>query len=238
MALVGTSRTVRLVCIPSGDVAFASFARAILAQPGEGGSDPLLADFQDRLRERYPAATVRPQERLGTLLPASTVWYATNRAFASPIVATVDMASPLSLVYKIYVERMPEWQASLRLRPLARADGRVTQYATAYDLLGKTFEGVFRVVEANPPHSVLMEAIGTASIRVWFAATFLPSARGTVIHVSGGYDLPNSLFQGVTKLALDHLIGRDIERSHERLVALCEREAGAYVLAPLQPSPP
>jgi hypothetical protein len=238
MALVGTSRTVRLVCIPSGDVAFRTFARTILAELGDRGSDEALAEFHHRLRAVYPAATVRPQERLGTLAPNSTVWYATNRAYASPIAAIVDMAAPLRLVYETYVERMPEWQARLRLRPLARADGRVTQYATAYDVFGKTFEGVFRVVEATPPHSVLMEAIGTASVRVWFAATFLPSARGTVIHVYGGYDLPSGLFQGVTKFALDHFIARDIERSHERLVALCEREARTYVPAPLQASPP
>jgi Polyketide cyclase / dehydrase and lipid transport len=219
---------IRLVCIPSSDIDFAGYARAALAalQPA-ASRDALRTTFEKRLRERYPAATVRPQEGLATLGPREgTVWYVSNRPFQSRITASMEVPAPQELVYHIYVERWPEWQTGVELRlrgPRTPLIGR--EYSATYKIVGRTFEGIFRIVDADPPRSVRVEAIGVGGIRVWYATTFRPSARGTAVEVLGDFDVPAALLPGLQRLVLERLINVDIERSHAALADLCEREA-------------
>jgi uncharacterized membrane protein len=216
---------VRLICIPSSDVAFGTLARDVfntLPQP----TASLRPEFERTLRRWYPASLVRAQESLASLDAAGTVWYATNRGYGSKIEATFEVAAPLQLVYEIYVDRLPEWQARLRLSLRPGSDSRIgREYSTSYDLLGRTFEGVFRIVDVEPPRFVLVEALGAAGIRVWFATTFASTGHGTAVGVTGDYDLPSGLLPGVQAALLDQFVERDIERSHAILIALCEREA-------------
>jgi uncharacterized membrane protein len=216
---------VRLICIPSSDVAFGARARDVfngLPQP----TAAFLPEFERTLRRWYPASIVRPQEGLASLDTASTVWYATNRGYGSRIEATFEVAAPLELVYEIYVDRLSEWQASLRLSLRAGSNARIgREYATSYDLLGRTFEGVFRIIDVEPPRFILAEAVGAAGIRVWFATTFAATGQGTMVRVTGDYDLPSGLLPGVQAALLDRFVARDIERSHAIFIELCEGHA-------------
>ena len=218
---------VQLICIPSSDVAFASLARDVfngLPQP----TAAFLPEFERTLRRWYPASIVRPQERLANLDTARIVWYATNRGYGSKIEATLEIAAPLEFVYGIYVDRLPEWQGRLRLSLRPGSQSRIgREYSTSYELLGRTFEGVFKIVDAKQPEFVLVEALGAAGIRVWFATTFAANPRGTMVRVTGDYDLPSGLLPGVQAALLDHFVARDIDRSHAILTALCEREISA-----------
>jgi hypothetical protein len=220
--------SIRLVCIPSSDMDFAGFARAALAAlPPAPSPEALRATFEQRLRERYPAATVRPQEGLATLGPREgAVWYVSNRPFQSRIAGSVDVSGAPELVYHIYVERWPEWQTGVELRLRGSPTPLIgREYSATYKLVGWTFEGIFRVVDADPPRSVRVEAIGVRGIRVWYATTFRPSPRGTTVDVVGDFDVPEGLVPGLQRLVLERLIGVDIERSHAALADLCEREA-------------
>jgi Polyketide cyclase / dehydrase and lipid transport len=219
---------IRLVCIPSSDVDFAGFARAALAAlPPAASRDALRASLEQRLRERYPAATVRPQEGLATLGPREgAVWYVSNRPFQSRIAASIDVSGTPELVYHIYVERWPEWQTGVELRLRGSGSPLIgREYSATYKIVGREFEGIFRVVDADPPRSVRVEAIGVGGIRVWYATTFRPSARGTVVEVVGDFDVPVALLPGLQRLVLERMINVDIERSHAALADLCEREA-------------
>jgi hypothetical protein len=220
---------IRLVCIPSSDVDFAAFARAALAAlPPAASPESLRATFEQRMRERYPAATVRPQEGLATVGRQGVVWYVSNRPFQSRIAGSVDVPGAPELVYHIYVERWPEWQTGVELRLRGSPTPLIgREYSATYKIVGRTFEGIFRVVDADPPRSVRVEAIGVGGIRVWYATTFRASKRGTTVDVVGDFDVPAALLPGLQRLVLERLIGVDVERSHAALADLCEREAVA-----------
>src|SRR5437868_2535665 len=224
----GLAVPVRLVCIPSSDIDFAAFARAALAAlPPAPSPDVLRGRFEERLRAHYPAATVRPQEGLATLGPREgVVWYVSNRPFQSRIAASIDVSGPPELVYDIYVERFPEWQNGVTLQLRGSATPLIgREYSATYKIIDWKFEGIFRVVDADPPRSVRMEAIGVRGIRVWYATTFRPSKRGTAVDVTGDFDVPTGLVPGLQRLVLERLIAVDIDRAHAALADLCEREA-------------
>jgi uncharacterized protein YndB with AHSA1/START domain len=226
------TRSVRLVCIPSSDFYFGAYASevlsVVLANPDV--LDP-LAEFQRLLRERYEAATVRAQDPLAAFGPRTeTVWYATNRPFPSRISAVVEIAAPPELVYRVYVDRFPEWQPAARLERIDAGAGPAgSEYVARYRIAGRTLEGRFTVVAADPPRSVRVEAKGVGGIRVWYAASFVATASGTVVHVEGDYDLPAKLLPNVAHAVLQAAIRREIDRAHARLVELSlqERRAAA-----------
>jgi hypothetical protein len=221
---------VRLVCIPSSDIDFAKSARSTLAALAPTPSlDDLRTTFEERLREQYPAATVRAQAGLATLAPpGGAVWYVSNRPFQSRLSASLEIPASQDVVYHTYVDRFPEWQTTVALRlrgSLSPLIGR--EYSASYKIIGRTFEGIFRVVDADPPRFVRVEALGAGGIRVWYATTFRHTARGTAIEVTGDFDVPAGLVPGLQRLVLERLIGVDIERAHAALADLCNREAMA-----------
>jgi hypothetical protein len=229
----------RLVCIPSNDAAFAAHAHDLLAAlPNDEDGHPSRAEFERRLRERYPSAVVRAQEPLARLHASDAVtWYATNRTYRSRISAIVDVAAPQPFVFEVYVRRFPEWQVAVELEPIGPdgglADGIVgSEFAARYELFGRGFQGRFRVIDADPPHSVRVEATGTGGIRVWYATSFSAWGAGTRVHVVGDYDVPLVLLPRVQRLVLGRVITRDIDRVHAALRELCEREATAQAAAP------
>ena len=105
--------------IPSGDAAFAAFAQAIVAElPRNLRPEATMAELRRRLQTRYPGAVVRPREQLADVGTGhEIVWYATNRAHRSRIVATLDVPAPRNLVFRTYTERVVEWQTAVKLQP-------------------------------------------------------------------------------------------------------------------------
>jgi hypothetical protein len=63
---------IQLRTFPSRDTGFRAFVRDALADL----ATPMPADLQARVRERYPAAVVRPQDELARRGGGATVWYA------------------------------------------------------------------------------------------------------------------------------------------------------------------
>ena len=224
------ARNVRLICIPSGDGRFAAHAQALLAElPAELEGEAARLEFERLLKVQYEDAVVRQQDPLAAVgPPGQVVWYATNRRYRSRIIATVEIAAPPELVFRIYTERFAEWQTAVSIRRTVATTELVgTVYVATYQILGRTFEGRFRIVDADPPHSVRVEAEGVGGIRVWYVTSFRPTDGGTLVEVAGDYDLPSNLLAGITGLAVERAIARDVERAHASLRDLCQRESGA-----------
>jgi hypothetical protein len=66
----------RAKCIPSDDTQFAAFVDAALGGLASESDLDLAASLQDRVRERYPDATIVAQDELAALSPWFEVLYA------------------------------------------------------------------------------------------------------------------------------------------------------------------
>lgn len=216
----------RLICIPSGDVTLAAHAqravRALSSERGRAGASEVEA-FARQLRRTYPTAVVRERHELADMRPGdANVWYVIKRAFSSRIAATVEIPVDVAQVFQVYVERMPEWQVSVQLRPLTTAAGTVAvDYEARYEFMGRTLRGRLRIVDASPPRAVRVEAEGTG-VSVWYVTTFHATPDGTRVEVAGDYSLPSPLIPAaVERLVVEKRIGRDIERAHVALRELC-----------------
>jgi hypothetical protein len=215
----------RLVCIPSTDAAFGDHANALL---GRMLSEPVRPTdsqaFGNRLRLRYPTAVVRERHQLADRWPGDgPVWYVIRRAFGSRISASIDIAAERDQVFQVYVERMPEWQVAVRLRPLNRRSRHVgAEYSAEYEFMGRSLHGRMRIVDASPPRALRVEAEGMG-VNVWYVTTFTPVADGTRVEVAGDYVMPNRLIPAaLERLVAERRIARDIERAHAALRDLCQ----------------
>jgi hypothetical protein len=220
----------RLVTIPTADTAFAAHAETLLAEFPAGVEPPaILEAFQRRLQSRFPGAVVRPREDLADVSAGGeVVWYATNRAYRSRIVATLDVPAAPDLAFEVYVHRVAEWQTAVRLRPRHLTANLVgSEWSASWGVLGRSAGGVFRLVQADPPHAVRFEASGMG-IRVWYDTSFSPSRGRTVVRVVGDYDLPDGLLPKVVdRLFVERSIQRQIDQAHDAFVALCDEATGA-----------
>jgi hypothetical protein len=66
----------RARCIPSDDAAFAVFVDAALRGLASESDRDVVAALQDRVRDRYPDATIVAQDELASLAPGLEVVYA------------------------------------------------------------------------------------------------------------------------------------------------------------------
>jgi hypothetical protein len=225
---------IHLITIPSGDTAFGAYARSVLADlPADLPPPSVLDEFQRRLQTRYPSAVVRPREPLADVgTSREPVWYATNRAYRSRIWSTLEIAAPRDLVFATYVGRVAEWQTAVRLEQRHVAPALVgSEWSATWAFLGRTTNGLFRIVAADPPHSVRFEASGMG-IRVWYDTSFVPTPGGTMVRVVGDYDVPDGIVPTIVdRLFMERGIQRQIDHAHDAFVALCvqvaaERAAG------------
>lgn len=168
---------------------------------------------------------MRPREGIASFGQTDDlVWYVTRRRYGSRIAKKVEIAAPQPFVFNVYVDRFADWMVGLRVERTELKPGIVgTEYRASYELFGRTLEGRFRVVEADPPRSVRVEAKGVGGIQLWYVTTFQPTEKGTLVAVLGDYDLPARLVPGVGK-AFEQVIGHEIDRAHRSLRAFCERE--------------
>jgi hypothetical protein len=220
----------RLITIPTSDAAFAAFAQALVREfPDDVEPHAALETFQRALQTRFPGAVVRPREQLADVGSGEEiVWYATNRAYNSRIVATLDVPAPRDLVFRVYVERVVEWQTAVKLTPRHMEPRLVgSEWYARWSFLGRTQSGVFRLIEADPPHRVRFEATGMG-IRVWYDTSFTPSRAGTVVRVVGDYDIPDGIVPHlVDRVFMERGIQRQIDDAHDAFVALCVEAASS-----------
>jgi hypothetical protein len=218
---------VQLVCIPSNDTAFAAHANDALLRVGAWlGPAAVAEELQRQLQEHYPGAVVRPREALADVgMDRQIVWYVTNRAYRSRISASVEVPAPRDFVFHAYVERVPEWQTAVALREIRRTPGLIgSEWGGTWEFLGRRANGVFRLVEADPPHAVRFEVTGMGA-RVWYDTSFTPSAAGTIVRVVGDYDLPEGILPKIVdRLFVERGIQRQIDNAHLALVELCRRQ--------------
>jgi hypothetical protein len=218
---------VQLVCIPSSDAEFAKHANEALARvPVWLAPAAAAEDLQRRLQGHYPGAIVRPREALADVGGSpETVWYVTNRAYRTRIAASVEVPGPREFVFQTYVERVTEWQTAVRLDLLRLTPDLVgSEWTAHWEFLGRRLQGHFRLVEADPPHSVRFEASGMG-VRVWYDTSFTPSAGGTIVRVVGDYDVPDGILPKIAdRLFIERSIQRSIDGAHAALVAICRRD--------------
>lgn len=220
---------VRIVCIPSADAAFAEDAQRVAARIPEGMSAPdALRWFTLMLRRDYPRAVVREQVDLARTDDGPPTWYVTRGALHFRIDTSIWVPLAPTEAYRAYVERVVDWQVAVELTPLRLAPGTVgTEYRAVYPFLGVRYEGVLRILGAEPGRVVRVEAEGSG-ITVWYAATFGEERGGALVHVQGDYELPDTLIARVAdRLGLERAIGRDVDRANASFRRLCGRIAAA-----------
>jgi len=217
----------RLVCVPFADAGFALAANTLLARMAADATVQLSSDtFAEKLRLLFPTVVVRERRRLADVWPVEgPVWYVIRREYAERIAGSIEIEVEREDVFNTYVERMPEWQVALRLRPHTTRPGLVgLEYAAVYSLFGRNVNFLLRLVDADPPNAVRVEAEGMGVV-LWYAVTFSDTPAGCRVEVAGDYVLPSRLLAALVEpLTLERAIARDIERAHAALRDLCLRE--------------
>jgi len=218
-----------LVFVPSDDVAFVAYVADLVANPEVAACLETLdsVGFQKRIRERFPNATVRPREDIARMLPDDApVWYVARGRERFRLRATVSIAAPRAEVFRRYVDpaSVQLWQGVTRVRTLASSPTVVgNSWEAEYEILTVKLSGTFRIVEAQAPARVRVEAFGPLRSRLWYVSRFQERDGGTIVDVEGDYELPFELLTRVpSRLFAEREIERVVARSHERLKSLCE----------------
>lgn len=222
-----------LICIPSSNARFAARAQAVLDEllvddPANGTAE----EFQRRLRAYFPGSVVRARHPLAELIVEDApTWYVTDRAFRSRIDLTIELDVPQETVFDVYVKDVVEWQTALRLAPARLLPGLIgSEWVASWQIVGISFHGSLRLVEADRPHFVRFEA-GGGGARAWYDTSFAPTPNGgTRLMVAGDYDLPAGLLGRIAdRMVVESIILRQIDAAHAELVELCTMKHGARV---------
>jgi hypothetical protein len=218
-----------LVFVPSDDAAFAGLVREMALEPDMAAALDGLdhRELQKRIRERFPNATVRPREELARAHPdEAAVWYVARGRERYRLRASVWIATPREDVFRVYVDptSIDLWQGVARVRADERSPAIVgTTWEAEYEILHIRLAGKFRIVNAEVPVHVRVEAWGPLRSRLWYVTRFGEKDGGTLVEVEGDYELPFELLTRVpSRLFAEREIERVVAASHERLKALCE----------------
>lgn len=219
----------RIVCIPSSDAAFAADVHMV-AERIPGGLEPgeALAWFTTQLHQLLPTATVREQDPLARPKGGPVVWYVTRRRLHFRIDTQVWVPLPPAMAFRVYVERVTEWQTAVNLRPRHENQPVVgAEYDATYSFFGRQVSGVLRILAADPGRSVSVQAEGSG-ISVWYVTSFGPDGDGTAARVRGDYELPDNILGRIAdRLGVERAIGRDIDRANQSYQRLCIAIAGS-----------
>ena len=223
------SSPARIVCIPSADASFAEAVNGVAQRiPGGLQLDVAFAWFTAELHRILPGTTIREQDPLARVAGQPTTWYVTKRRHSFRIDTDVWVPLPAAEAYRLYVERVAEWQTSVRLT-LRRAGQPVVgaEYDAVYRFVGLQYTGRLRILAADPGRSVSIEASGSG-ITVWYVTSFRAEGGGTRVKVKGDYEVPENVFARIAdRLVLERTIGHDIDRANASYEALCATVAAA-----------
>jgi hypothetical protein len=224
---VTMSSAPRLITLPSRDEVFGRAARELAARiPVDLPEVEAREWLELELRRRFPTAEVREQDELARPEGGDLVWYATRRQRFFRIDTSVHVPVAPGHAFELYTGRVVEWQVAVALVPIVVTDRIAgSEYRARYRFLGTERAGTFRVVAAEPPRSVTIEAEGSG-IRVWYETTFAAIPGGTTVTVRGDYELPDSMLARVAdRLGIERAIARDIDKANDAYRRLCEDEA-------------
>jgi hypothetical protein len=214
----------RLITLPSRDEVFGRAAQDLAARiPDELVGDEARDWLEVELRRGFPTAEVHEQDALARPEGADVVWYATRRERSFRIDTAVHVPLAPADAFAVYTARVVEWQTAVQLIPIVVTDEVAgSEYRACYRFLGTEHEGTLRVLAADPPRSVTIEARGSG-ITVWYETNFVPIPGGTTVTVRGDYELPDTLVGRIAdRLGAERAIARDIDRANEAYVLLCE----------------
>ena len=230
----------RLITIPSRDEPFGRAARELADRlPGELAPDEAREWLELELRRRFPTAEVREQDELARPEGGDLVWYATRRQRFFRIDTAVHVPLPPDTAFAVYTGRVVEWQTAVTLDPVYVTKSVAgSEYRARYRFLGTEHSGTFRVVAADPPRAVTIEAEGSG-IKVWYETTFVPIPGGSTVTVRGDYELPDTMLARMAdRLGMERAIARDIDRANDAYRRLCEAVADEWsVEAAMQGKP-
>jgi hypothetical protein len=222
-----------LVFVPSDDAGLAEHVQSLVSEPAVAALLDRLdhAALQRRLRERFPRGTVRPREALAQVRPEDhPVWYVSRGRERFRLQASVWIAAPREDVFRVYVDpgSIDLWQEAAGIRAVQASPAIVgTSWQAEYEVLRLRLAGTFRIVKADPPSAVRVEAVGPLRSRLWYVTAFEERNGGTQLDVEGDYELP---FQLLTRVPSRLFAEREIERvvagSHARLKKLLETTFG------------
>jgi hypothetical protein len=109
------------------------------------------------------------------------------------------------------------------------------EYDVRYSFFGSEWQGILRILVAEPARCVSVEVEGEG-FNVWWVTTFGQEQAGTMVRVKGDYALPPGLLARVAdRMWIEGQIGRDIERANRAYRELCVSEARAGSPAPAPP---
>jgi hypothetical protein len=222
-----------LVFVPSDDDAFVGLVGEMAEEPDIAAALERLdhRELQTRIREHFPKATVRPREELARVHPDEPpVWYVARGRERFRLRASVWIATPREDVFRVYVDptNIDLWQGVARVRAEAPSPTIVgTSWEAEYEILRIRLAGTFRIVQAEVPARIRVEALGPLRSRLWYVTRFEEKDGGTLVDVEGDYELPFELLTRVpSRLFAEREIERVVAASHERLKALCESTFG------------
>jgi uncharacterized protein YndB with AHSA1/START domain len=218
-----------LVFIPSDDVALIAHVASLVDAPDSADWMARLdhAELERQLRKQFPRATVRPRDPLAQVHPDDPpVWYVSRGRERFRLRATEWIAAPRAAVFEAYVDptRVASWQGVARTKVLERSPRVVgTAWEAEYEVFRIRIGGTFRIVDAEVPSRVRVEAAGPLRVRLWYLTRFEERDGGTIVDVQGDYELPFELLNRVpSRLVVEREIERMVARAHTRLKAICE----------------
>ena len=223
------SSPARIVCIPSSDAAFAADVQEVADRiPGALAPADALAWVAVALHRVLPPTVVREQHVLARVAGSPPVWYVSRRRRHFRIDTDLLVPLPEMEAYRLYVERVAEWQTAVSLKPKRAGAPTVgAEWEATYSFMGFKYTGFFRILAADPGRSVSIEAAGSG-ITVWYVTSFRAEADGTRVRVRGDYELPeNFLAKIADRLVVERAIGRDIASANESYKAMCAAAAAA-----------
>jgi hypothetical protein len=213
---------VRVVTIPSSDAELASEAQRIAERiPTELPIPEALSWYRLAIRRVYPTAVVREQDELARVEGSPPVWYVTRVEHHFRIDSTLWVPLPPIEAWRLYVDRVVDWQVSVALTPVPPRGGMGREYIATYQFLGRAYHGRLRILSAEPGRFVSIEAAGSG-ITVWYVTSFTAERDGSQVRVKGDYELPHTIIARVAdRIGLERTIGRDIDRANASYRALC-----------------
>jgi uncharacterized protein YndB with AHSA1/START domain len=227
------------VYIPSDDAALIAHVASLVDGPDAADWIQRLdhAELERRLRGQFPRATVRPRDPIAQNHPDEpTVWYVSRGRERFRLRATEWIAARREAVFKTYVDpaQLESWQGVSRAKLIERVPGLIgTTWEAEYDVFRIHIGGTFRIVDAEPPSRVRIEASGPLRVRLWYVTRFEERDGGTIVDVQGDYELPFDVLSRVpSRLVAEREIERIVARSHARLKEICETTAAKERAAP------
>ncbi len=139
------------------------------------------------------------------------------------------IAAPIEEVWKLAIdmERLPEWNPYWEVRNLT---GPFDAVGTTFDgtmrMLGRTIEGVGKVLEIEPLHLIHLEATSPSVGPFDMHFSYDPDGDTTLCTFDVEYRVPAGLFgSAIDKVFIEHYVDRQVEHMADNFRALAEVKA-------------